>query len=201
MMMHFISSLLLAAVVLFVAPSGSGQSLIENGGFSDPKDPFKGWITDYAFTQNQLYIANKDHLSVGADGPRKCANFTAAGDQGVKMESRPFPIEPGFKYICNLEIKGGGYRVYFAGYQWAPGIRPHDNPELGELRMIYQSKALTGSGEWTQQKLELPGVVLSGEAKTHLKKVRFLTIYIWMLKPGSVANVTLTKVPDPAMNF
>ncbi|MEI6277932.1 MAG: hypothetical protein WCQ16_00955 [Verrucomicrobiae bacterium] len=117
------------------------------------------------------------------------------------MESRPFPIEPGFKYICNLEIKGGGYRVYFAGYQWAPGIRPHDNPELGELRMIYQSKALTGSGEWTQQKLELPGVVLSGEAKTHLKKVRFLTIYIWMLKPGSVANVTLTKVPDPAMNF
>lgn len=198
-----LSSLLLIAAALFAAPAARGQSLIENGDFENPTDPFKGWVTDYAFSGNSFYVGNKAHLTVASEGARKnVANFSDAGDGGVKLECRAFPIEPGFKYICNLDIKGGAYRVYFAGYQWAPGVHPHENPELGELRMIYQSKALIGSNaEWKKDKLELPGVVLSPAAIEHLRKVRYLTIYIWMLKPGSVDNVTITKVADPAMKF
>ena len=201
--MRFLFSFLpVVAAALIFTLAAQAQSLLENGDFKNSTDPFKGWVTDYAWTKNHFYVENKDRLTVATDGARKCVNFGDAYPSGVKMESRAFPLEPGFKYICTLAIKGEAYRAYFAGYQWVPGIRPHDNPELSELRMIYQSKPLKGENEeWTEQKFELPGVVLSDDAKTYLKKVRYLTIYIWMAKPGSIANVTLTKVPDPAMNF
>ena len=194
----FLSLLLISAV-----PAARAQSLLENGNFDNPTDPFKGWLTDYAWTGNSNYIGNKDHVSIVTEGAKKnVAKFGDAGDAGVKMECRAFPLEPGFKYVCNFDIKGGGYRVYFAGYQWAPGVRPHDNPELSELRMIYKSKALTGTSDaWKQEKVELPGVTLSAAALEQLKKVRFLTIYIWMVKPGFLDNVTVTKVADPAMKF
>ena len=198
-MRFILSSLLLIAAAL----SAHAQSLLENGNFDNPADPLKGWVIDYEFTGNSNYVGNKKHVSIVTEGARKnVVKFDSAGDAGVKMECRAFPLEPGFKYVCNLDIKGGGYRVYFAGYQWTPGIRPHDNPELGELRMIYQSKALTGSSDaWKQEKLELPGIKLSDAAIEHLKKVRYLTVYIWMAKPGFVDNVTVTKVADPAMKF
>ncbi|MEI6351637.1 MAG: hypothetical protein WCP06_11095 [Verrucomicrobiota bacterium] len=199
------SGLFLIAAALFAtsaAQGQQGQSLLENGDFKNPSDPFKGWVTDYAWTQNQYYVENKNHLTVGNDGGRKCVNFSNAGDGGVKLESSPFLFERGFKYVCKLDIKGGPYRIYFAGYQFIPGIRPHDNPGLQELRMVYQSKATASeSGGWTQARMELPGVVLSGDAKAHLKKVRYLTAYIWFQTSGSVTNVTITKVADPAMNF
>jgi hypothetical protein len=202
-MRFILPSLLLITAALFSAPAVRGQSILENGKFDNSGDPLKGWVTDYAWTGNSYYIGNKQHVSVVSEGGRKnVVKFDSAGDAGVKMECRAFPLEPGFKYVCNLDIKGGGYRIYFAGYQWAPGVHPHDNPELGELRLVYQSKAATGSSDaWKQEKLELPGIALSDQAIEHLKKVRFLTVYIWMAKPGFVTNVTVTKVADPAMQF
>lgn len=195
-------SLLLIAAALSAVPAARAQSLLENGNFDNPADPLNGWVVDYAWTGNSYYVGNKSHVSIGTEGARKnIVNFTSAGDGGVKMESRAFPLEPGFKYVSTIDIKGA-YRLYFAGYQWAPGVHPHDNPELGELRMIYQSKAAVGSSEaWKQEKFELPGVKLSEQALEHLKKVRYLTVYIFMAKGGSVDNVTLTKVADPAMKF
>jgi len=192
----------LTAIAFLGAPAGQAQSLLENGNFDHPTDPLKGWITDYAWTGNSHYVGNKQHTSIVTEGTRKnVVKFGSAGDAGVKMESRAFPLEPGFKYVCNLDIKGG-YRLYFAGYQWAPGTKPHENPELGELRMVYQSKATTGTSDaWKSEKFEIPGVTLSPHALTHLKKVRFLTLYIYMGLPGAVDNVTLTKVPDPSMKF
>lgn len=196
-------SLLLIAAAFSAMSAVRAQSLLENGNFENAAEPLKGWVVDYAWTKNSYYIGNKDHVSIAAEGARKnVVKFGDAGDGGVKMESRAFPIEPGFKYVCNLDIKGGGYRLYFAGYQWVPGVHPHGNPELGELRMIYQSKAVVASSaDWKQEKFELPGVAPSPAAIEHLKKVRFLTVYIFMAKPGSVDNVTLTKVADPSMKF
>ena len=196
------SSLALLAAAFLTASAVHAQSILPNGNFDNPTDPLKGWITDYAWAGNSNYIGNKTHVSIAAEGGKKVVKFDDGGSAGVKMESRAFPLDPGFKYVCNLAIKGGGYRVYFAGYQWAPGVHPHDNPELGELRMIYMSKATTGmSADWKQEKIALPGVTLSDQAIESLKKVRFLTVYIWMAKPGFLDSVTVTKVADPAMNL
>ena len=202
-MRFILPSLLLITTTLSAAPMPSAQSLIENGNFDNAGDPLKGWVVDYEWSGNSHYIGNKKHVSIATEGARKnVVKFDANGDDGVKMECRAFPLEPGFKYVANLDVKSGGYRIYFAGYLWAPGVRPHENPELGELRMIYQSKASVGTSDaWKTEKLELPGVTLSEAAIEHLKKVRYLTLYIWMAKPGFVDNVTITKVADPAMKF
>ena len=201
--MRFLLSSFFLVAALLAAPEACAQSLIENGNFDNPTEPFKGWVTDYAFSGNSNYVGNTQFLSIATEAGRKnVVQFGNAGDAGVKMECRAFPLEPGFKYVCNLDIKGGGYRICFAGYQWTPGVKPHENPELGELRMIYQSKATTGTSEaWKPEKLEIPGVKLSSQAIENLKQVRFLTVYIWMVKTGFVSNVKLTKVPDPTMKF
>jgi len=194
--------LVLAALSLVVPAPVSAQSILENGNFANPSDPLKGWVIDYAFAGNSNYMANKTHVSIATEGQKKVVKFDDGGSAGVKMESHPIPLESGFKYLANLHIKGGGYRIYFAGYQWAPGTHPHDNPELGELRMIYMSKTTTGtSADWKDEKIQLPGVALSDQAIENLKRVRFLTVYIWMAKPGFLDSVTVTKVADPAMNL
>lgn len=201
-MRFLLSSVLLFACLLSV-PAARGQSIIENGNFDNPTDPFKGWVTDYAFTGNSNYVGNKQHLSIVTETGRKnVVAFGNAGDAGVKMECRAFPVESGFKYVCTLDIKGGGYRIYFQGYQWTPGVRPHENPEIGELRNIYKSKATSSSSEtWKHETIELPGVKLSPAAIDAFRKVKYLTVYIWMVKPGFVDNITVTKVADPSMKF
>ncbi len=196
----FLYTLFFAAAVCFTT-SAKSQSLIENGKFNNPGDPLKGWVTDYAWSGNSYYVGNKEHVSVASDGGRSVVKFTSAGTGGEKMESSPFPFEPGFKYICDVEVKGD-YRLYFAGYQWAPGVHPHENPAIGELRMIYQSKAATGTAQSMKHvKFELPGVALSESALEHIKKVRLLTVYFFMPGAGEVADVVVTKIADPSMNF
>ncbi len=197
----------LHAALFLAAPAAPAvlplQPIIDNGNFDYPANPLKGWTVDYADSGNSHYLDNKSRVSIVTDGARKnVVQFGYNGVAGVKMECRAFPIEKGFKYTCALDIKGGGYRIYFAGYQFTPGVRPHENPELAALRMVYQSKAATGaSDQWKRETIELPGVSLSQQAIEHLKKVRYLTVYIWMAKPGLVDNVVLTKTADPAMNF
>jgi hypothetical protein len=202
-MRFLLSSLLLTTAMLPAAPLAPQPSILENGNFDNPTDPLKGWIIDYAFEGNSNYMGNKDHVSIVTEGARKnVVKFGSAGEAGVKMECRAFPLEPGFKYVAALDMKGAGYRIYFKGYQFAPGERPHENPELSELREIYKSKPTIGSSaDWKQEKIEIPGVKLSPQFVAQFKKIRYLTVYIFMAKPGFVDNVTVTKVPDPTMKF
>ncbi|MEO6739422.1 MAG: hypothetical protein ABIP20_04165 [Chthoniobacteraceae bacterium] len=194
--------ILLSAVLLAATTFSRAQSLIENGNF-DNAEPLKGWVSDYAWTGNSNYLGNKNHVSIITEGARKnVVKMDSPGTQGVKIECRAFPFEPGFRYTCTLDVKGGGYRVYFAGYRFAPGVRPHENPELGELRLIYQSKAAVGTAaDWKQEKLELPGVKPSPAGIEQLKQIRYVTLYIWFMKPGYVDNVVVTKVADPSLKF
>lgn len=204
---HFLSPLILGILLacLAITHGRAAENLVENGDFSDTKEPLKGWLTDYAWSGNKHYVGNKERVAVVASegGKSKVAKITPAGDAGAKMECLPILFEAGYRYTCELEVKGGPYRIYFAGYKWEPGVRPHEKPELGELRLIYKSKASSGSGgsSWKKEKLELPGVELSATAKKHLKEVRFITLYVWMMKDGYVDNITVTRTKDPSVEF
>lgn len=183
--------------------SARTPNLIENGTFDDPGAPFKGWIVDYEWTKNKYYSANKEHVSVvdKVDGRTKVVFFDK---EECKMETLPMAFEPGFRYRCKLDVKKGQYpmRIYFAGYKWKPGIRPHDKPEIWELSNIYRSNAAepTGNG-WSQVTTELPGTELSETAKTMLKQVRFITLYIYTASPAYADNVFIEKIPDPSVKF
>jgi hypothetical protein len=187
------------AALLAVSTAHAGDSLIPNGTFDHEDGDLTGWITDYAFSGNSHYMGNKGRVKV----ERGAAVFKAAGDAGVKMECIPIAFEKGYKYTAELKIKSSDMsRVYFAGYKWKPGIRPHDMPELGELRMIYKSKADTSARKtMSRMKIQLPGVKLSSAAKSHLKHVRFITLYVWMRKEGSIDDVRITRTKDPVMDF
>lgn len=190
--------LILPALALLTAAAAPDENLPPNGTFDHKGGELYGWITDYEWAGNKFYANNKDRVSVVGGKAR----ITPAGDAGAKMECLPIPFERGFRYTCSMEVAGGPYRIYFAGYKWKPGIRPDNSPELADLRLIYKSKAVSAKNTSSKrQTIELPGVKLSAQAKSHLKQVRFVTVYIWMLREGTIDNVTVRKSADPAMDF
>ena len=177
--------------------------------FDNGTNPPTGWITDYEWSGNTYYVENKFQITTGGGSvhlkpdAKYQSKSPMPGEGGAKMETIPFVFEPGYSYSCSLDVKGGPSRVYFAGYRWAPGVRPYDNPELKDLRMIYKSKAANteASSGWTRVTLDFPGVTLSEQAIKHLKYVRFATLYVWFMKEGSIDNVVISKKPDPSLNF
>jgi len=194
--------ILVPVFVLLAAPvfgGGAEKNLVPNGSFENKADPLAGWTTDYAWTKNSNYAGNKDLVTVKAG----VAHMKSPGDAGVKMECLPIPFEPGFRYEAQLDVKGGPYRIYIAGYMWRPDATPHEGaPKPEELRLIYKSKAVKGkNASWEKITVKLPGVKLSSAAKSHLKHVRFLTLYIWMMRDGQIDNVVVRKIPDPEMEF
>ena len=118
-------TILLACLALPMG-AAAAPSLIPNGTFDHASGPFTGWQTDYAWTKNKHYVENAARVTVKPSeaGKSGVAQLTAAGGGGTKIESIPIPFELGYKYTCEIDVKGGPYRLYFGGYQWEPGIRP-----------------------------------------------------------------------------
>ena len=124
------------------------QNLLKNGSFDNPTDRLGGWITDYAWSKNKWYLGNKDRVSVvdTEQGLQYVVRLESTSDEGTKIETVPIPFEEGYRYTCSLKFKGPDYRIYFAGYKWRPGVKPHDQPTMGELRTVYRSKTATALG-------------------------------------------------------
>jgi len=95
-------------------------------------------------------------------------------------------------------VKGGPYRIYFSGYQWKPGIRPHNEPTIEEMRQAYRGKAETGQAKsWTSVTVDIPATTASELSMQHLGKVRYITLYFWFAKDGYVDDVAITKISGP----
>ncbi len=188
---------LLAVLFAFPAFVNAQQNLIINGSFDSPDGPLTGWTTDYAWTHNKHYVGNASRVIPVASfqGQRNTVKILPHGEVGSKMESMLIPYEQGDKFRATLKIQGGRFRIYFSGYQWKPGIRPHNNPTLQEMRQSYRSKAIDSSASgWETLTLELPGVDVSDLGLKHLQRVRFITLYIFFLKEGHVDDVKVVKL-------
>jgi hypothetical protein len=188
--------LAMAAAWCAFAGASRAENLLENGAFDHPEGALRGWHTDYAWSGNKHYAKNaeKVHPVPQPGGKGNAIRLLGDGGAGVKMESAPLPFDPACTYDCSLDVKGGPYRVYLAGYKWKPGVRPHEAPRLEELRMVYKSKAAAGSSSsWKRETTRLPGTKPSPMALEHLRQVRFLTVYVYFMEPGYVDNVTVTR--------
>jgi hypothetical protein len=126
------------------------------------------------------------------------------GSSETKVESKPMAFEQGARYRCTLEMTGNTRpHIYFTGYKWQPGIRPYEDPHLGDLRRIYKSAfrghKVTGSaGGWRRVTFEFPMKEPSKLAMKHLRYVRFFTVYVIVIAdaPGEiyVDNVQVTRI-------
>ncbi len=174
----------------------TARNLHPDGSFDHPEAPLSGWHTDYAWTGNRHYADNASRVSVvpQESGRRNVLRLHPNPDGGTKAETLLFPFEEGMRYRAQLNIKGDHYRVYFAGYQWAPGIRPHRVPALSELRQVYRSKPASGSAAtWQSLTLDMPGTEASPLSLQHLRRVRFVSLYLWIERGGYVDDVVITR--------
>ncbi len=175
-------NVVLVFAALGLAANAQNTNLIQNGSFDDPEDPLRGWFTDYSVVGAAAYKNNAGLVSVvpSESGRSRVMKIQNVQDAGTKAESPIFPFDITKRYRATLYLKGGPYRIYFAGYQWKPGIRPHDDPKQEELRMVYRSKAATGQAKsWEKISLEIPGVEASEQSLKHLQKVRLLRLYVY----------------------
>jgi hypothetical protein len=203
-----VTTLLLAAAVLPAALGLAGGNLVQNGGFDDTADPLSGWTYDYTWTGNRLYAGNHRYVSiVPRDGVKKSVlklhgtrDILWGTGQGVKVDSAPIPYEFGATYKLTAYARsqadsqepGPNCRIYIEGYMWAPGIKPHENPKLHELRRIYKQGAgnilyfgssrsgpfSNVSTKWQKGDCTFPDDDLSSLAMKHLKRVDFLVVHV-----------------------
>jgi len=181
-----------AASLVFV----QAENLVPNSGFDQPNNPFAGWNVDYSWTKRKVDLTNQYRLKVLPThaGKQNVVEFPEKGGAGSRIESVIIPFDPNAIYEATLDVKGN-FRIYFAGYKWKPGIRPHDNPKLGELRTIYKSKpALPNEKSWKSISLKVPTKKPSSDLqKQHLEKIRFITLYVWSEHGGFVDNISIRK--------
>ncbi len=194
----------ICAVIAVAASTHAAENLVINGDFSDP-EPLKGWRSDYRFQNNSIFMNNHERITLAksAGGYRNAAKIAHPGGWSeIRLESNPIKFEQGYRYSCTMDIKGANTRVYFAGYKWKPGIRPHPEPKDGEMRMIYKSKPVAGSYRNGKRiSFSIPGVKTSKAALKHLRLVRFIRVFVWTghytgSKPEVlVDNVVVTRKP------
>lgn len=197
--------------------AGTESNLCYNGNFDSPNGSLDGWNVNYEWLGNSNYMKNHEHVSVlPMFGGRKnvlCTDFPVQG----RVESKPIPIEKGARYKCTLDVfspgatttvnkSGGttttggglGVRFYFNCYKWEPGIAPHSDPKLGELRRILKGRPCLGAsgGAWSTVSFEVPMEEISELEYQSLKDVRFATVYLTRYRGGfHVANVRVVKLP------
>lgn len=174
------ASLLVGLLVMARGVCLGQGNLLPNGDFENPEDPLAGWTTNYEWLKNPHFMNNHNRLRVlpRVDNHRNVLCLDV--NPQTKVESQPFPYEPGDRYRGTLDMKGNRGRFYFAGYRWKPGVRPYENPHPGDLRLVYKGKAvMKTSRTWSPVTIEFPMKDLSETASRHLRAVRFFTIYIW----------------------
>lgn len=116
-----------------------------------------------------------------------------APGQGTKVDSLPISFESGSTYELSAWGRSSGptCRLLIEGYRWAPGVKPHPDPDLSELRKCYKfSQLYFGSKKegtmsevpkaWSQGKIVFPDPEMSKsvEARKNLAKIKFVVVHI-----------------------
>ena len=210
--------LLAASALLFPGiVFAASDNLLANGSFDNAAAPLANWRITYDLPGEGQYIGNEKLVSVVPmeSGRKQVLRFEVsakvAGWQGVKTDSAPVPIEPNGKYRFSAAAKttGPNCRIMLEGYKWRPGIKPHANPELSELRRMYKFAQLYYGGakggdfgnvgrSWSTASMTLPDTKMTDLAKEKYNEVKFLVAHIVGIGGGGgvlyVDDVKIEKI-------
>ena len=192
------SLLLLGGLWAAAAAADSESNLCFNGSFNSTNGLLDGWNVNYEWWGNSHFMKNHEHVKVLPVFQGKSNVLWMNPPEQGRVESKPIPIEKGVRYKCTLDLYSPDARFYFNCYKWEPGIAPHPDPKLGELRRIYKGEPFTGGsgGGWKTISFYLPMEEISDLAWSHYKDVRFATVYMTRYRGGfHVANVKVVKMP------
>ncbi|MCX6998257.1 MAG: hypothetical protein NTV49_14530 [Kiritimatiellaeota bacterium] len=192
----------LLVVSLFWAAAAAAETssnLCYNGSFNSTNGPLDGWNVNYEWMGNQNFMKNHEACTMLPSYKGKSNVLWVNPGTQARVESKPIPIEKGVRYKCTMDLIADDSRFYFKCYKWEPGIAPHPDPHLSELRRTYKSEAYTGGsggGGWKTVSFYLPMEEISELAWQHYKDVRFATIYMCRYRGGwYVTNVRVEKIP------
>lgn len=209
-----VSAAICCLICFSAAHAYAGKNLVFNGGFDDPACPLNGWNYNYVWLGNRHYMNNHEKVSVvPIEGSKRnvLCLWKRTGISGVydevKVESKPIPFEFGSRYRLTLDARTTEprARIYFIGYKWKPGIAPHPDPELWELRKIFKGKLLyfesTKTGpmsmvpkSWKTASTDFPMKDLSKLSLQHLEEVKFLTVHIIVVHGGETGKLYIDNV-------
>jgi hypothetical protein len=198
-----------AGLGLAALPGVAESNLCYNGSFTASTDPLDGWNVNYEWTGNVKGSGNHKNVSFLPEfkGRRNVLKMVVPRNYESKVETPLMEYEPGARYKCTFDLYAdvGDVRILFLGYNWRPGIAPNDEPKLQDLRRIYKGDAISTSGaSWKPVTVTFPHEQISELAYSHLKKVRYATVMLFV--PGGtdyagsfyMANVKVVKLPDQA---
>ncbi len=190
--------IIITGCLLTASAGWTGSNLVVNGHFNDTNEFLHGWKYNYEDTGNTLLAANHTYVSVTNEGSKAHvlalrANDELIGNQGVQVDSDPIPVAPGGRYTLTVSAKTTwpDCRILVEGYHWRPGVKPHANPKLKEMRKCYRfaqvyfgaEKAGTMGGispamGWSRASQTFPDEKMSKLALESFNKIQFLVIHI-----------------------
>lgn len=192
--------LLSVGILLAASASWAESNLVVNGHFDATNEFLYRWKYDYADTGNSLYAGNRTYVSVtNIDGKKHVLSLRANIEllcnigQGVEVDSDPIPVAPNGRYKLTVAAKttGPNCRILAEGYRWRPGIKPHANPKLAEVRKCYrfaqvyfgQEKAgamggIAPSQGWITASQTFPDIKMTKMARESFDKIQFLVVHI-----------------------
>ncbi len=202
------------AGALWGSAAWAAENLVVNGSFDHPDDPLYGWKYRYDLPGESWYFKNHEHVKVEPveTGRRRVlalwgneAILQVPG-QGTQVDSKPAAVKPGGRYKLTVSARTSGpdCRILVEGYKWAPGVKPHPDPELHELRKCYKArevyfgavKAGTSGGvgkNWQTESQTFPKEGGSDLALDSWKKAEFLVVHIVAIK-GSEGTLYVDDV-------
>lgn len=207
-------SMLLSATARAAEPAGA--NLVVNGSFDAEGDALAGWKWKYGLPGESEYFDNHEFISTTAEGGARKnvlkihVPAKQAGWEGVKVDSAPVPIRKGARYSFSADARSTGpdARILLEGYRWRPGIKPHPNPELHELRKCYKFEllffgqaggAFSGVGRgWKTASQVIPKDNMKDLQKQMFGQVEFVVVHLIGIGGGEgdlfVDNVRIEEV-------
>jgi hypothetical protein len=200
-------------ILLALSNAMAGSNLVPNPDFSDAKDPMATWRTYFPW-ESEWYAENGKYVKAAKEDDKTCALMDVpkaiASNQGGKIESAFFRIEPGAKYLAVFDVKIGSGGVKAFAEAWTtdpdPGLQNDkwrvpaaaDHPAVLTCYRAQFPNPKETPGEWIplSREFTVPRIVyIKGKQQTP----EYLTIKVVLTGADDakawVTNFRVTKIP------